>query len=115
MTAPAKPFSRSTALVFVDGSMELLREVADAALAEMPGLTVRVSAAVRKADPREIKEEAHSLKGMLQCLGALPAAAYARDLEQLGRSGDISRAPAVLAALERAIEPFLAALRAAMA
>jgi HPt (histidine-containing phosphotransfer) domain-containing protein len=113
--APVKPFSQSTALIFVDGSMELLREVADAALTETPGLTARLSTAVRAADARETKEAAHSLKGMLQCLGALPAAACARDLEQMGRSGDIARAPAVLVALEREIEKFLGALRAAMA
>ena len=117
MTAPtpaSKPFSRSTALVFVDGSAELLREVADAALAETPGLAARVTAAVRAGDARETKEAAHSLKGMLQCLGALPAAACAKDLEQIGRSGDMGRAHVVLADLEREIAAFIAALRAAM-
>ena len=112
---PNKPFSRSTALVFVDGSVELLREVAEAALTETPGLAARVSAAVKGADAREVRDAAHALKGMLQCLGALPAAACARELEQIGRAGDLARAPALLATLEREIEKFVTALRAAMA
>ena len=110
-----KPFSRSMALVFVDGSVELLHEVAEAALAETPGLAARVAAAVRSADAREVREAAHSLKGILQCLGALPAAGCARELEQMGRGGDLTRAAAVLSVLEREIEKFVAALRAAMA
>jgi HPt (histidine-containing phosphotransfer) domain-containing protein len=110
-----KPFSRSTALVFVDGSPELLREVAETALAETPGLTARVTAAVKGADARETREAAHALKGMLQCLGALPAAAAARELELTGKSGDLARAPALLATLEAEIARFLEALRVAIA
>lgn len=113
--ASPKAFSRSTALVSVDGSTELLREVAATALAETPGLTARAVAAVRAGDARATQEAAHSLKGMLQCLGGRPAGACAFELEQAGRAGDMSRAPALLAALEQEVARFLAALRAAVA
>ena len=54
---------------------------------------------------------AHSLKGELGYLGAAGASQAARELEDMGHEKNLSRAPAVLAVLERELAGLHLALK----
>jgi HPt (histidine-containing phosphotransfer) domain-containing protein len=72
----------------------------------------QIRSAIERAEAPQLRTAAHALKGALAVLGAPAAHAAAEHLELLGRSGDLSPAPAALAILEGAIARLEAVLTA---
>jgi HPt (histidine-containing phosphotransfer) domain-containing protein len=109
---------RAAALAHVGGDPVLLGELAGLFLADCPRLLTALRGALAGENAEGLRVAAHTLKGSLACLGAVPAARQAQQLEGLARGGDLAAAAAALAAVEEALErarPALAELTAAHA
>jgi HPt (histidine-containing phosphotransfer) domain-containing protein len=71
--------------------------------------------AVEGGEAREVEETAHLLKGGSGYMGAVRMVEICTRLQELGISGDLSRAPELIDALEAEFERVHPALRAAVA
>jgi CheY-like chemotaxis protein len=106
---PSKPaeaeasWNRAAALDRIAGDEELLRDLCHIFLEESPKLLHTLQQAVAAGDAEGVMRAAHSLKGEASYLGADGTSHAARQLEEMGRSKDLSRAIDVLAALEREV------------
>ncbi len=110
---PDPPFNRNAALVQVDGDEELLAELAKMLLDELPVHLVALRDAVARGDCKVLERAAHALKGAVGNFAASRSFDRARDLEMMGRAGDLAHAPEALGALEESLqrlEPALARL-----
>jgi HPt (histidine-containing phosphotransfer) domain-containing protein len=99
----AEPFDLSEALARVDGDHELLAEMAELFLEESPRFTSEIRTALEKNDTQTLTYAAHTLKGSVGNFAAPEAAEAARQLEQMGRKGELAGAGVILAQLEAAL------------
>jgi two-component system, sensor histidine kinase and response regulator len=88
-------------LAAVDGDENLMRELVEIFIQECPRLMSEVERAVLRRDAEALAFAAHSLKGSLASLAAGSAAACARGLEEIGRSGRLSAVEHAHAELKR--------------
>jgi HPt (histidine-containing phosphotransfer) domain-containing protein len=95
------PVDLTKALIVVGGDRSLLLELAQVFRDELPDRVAVLRHAVRAADAGEARHAAHALKGALASLGATRGRDLAGELEQLGLSGELGRAPTLLSALEQ--------------
>jgi two-component system, sensor histidine kinase and response regulator len=110
---PDPPFNRNAALVQVDGDEELLGELAKMLLDELPIQLTALRDAVARGDSKAIERTAHALKGAVGNFAARGSFDRARDLEMMGRVGDLAYASEALGGLEESLqrlEPALARL-----
>jgi len=70
--------------------IEILGETIDLYLGESPKLLRRIRDAQKAQDVAELKDAAHSLKSTSAALGAFSLSEVSKQLEEMGRSGDIS-------------------------
>ncbi len=77
----------------------------------VPRLLQDMHAALKSSDGELLQQAAHSLKSSSASLGAMACAESCRQLEDIGRSGEISAASAQLDTLEFEVDVALAALR----
>ena len=96
----------------VAGDPEFLATMVKIFAADAPTRLDAIRAGLADADPRGVEQAAHSLKGALATMAADAAAAEALRLEQLGRSGSLTGAREILAALEHQVEAVTRALEA---
>jgi two-component system, sensor histidine kinase and response regulator len=112
---PATPvLDVEEALARVGEDREFLAELVETFLEECPALISAIQAAVADHDPKALRLSAHTLKGSVGNFGAKAAFDAAGALEMMGRQGELSGAPAALAALEQELarlQPALAALK----
>ena len=99
----AASWSKTEALDRIGGDEELLRDLCQIFLEESPKLMEKLQQAVVAGDSDGVMRAAHSLKGESSYLGAGGTSQAARQLEEMGRSQDLSRARKTLAVLEREI------------
>ena len=97
---------REAAMEQVDGSAALLGEIIALYRSIAPGMMADVRAAVRAGDAGALEHASHALNGCIANLGAKRAGAVALHLEEIGRSGDLGDAEAVLLRLEAEIAWF---------
>jgi two-component system, sensor histidine kinase and response regulator len=110
---PDPSFNRKAALVQVDGDEELLGELAKMFLDELPIQLAALRDAVACGDVKALERTAHALKGAVGNFAARRSFDRARDLEMMGRAGDLAHAREGLEALEESLqrlEPALASL-----
>jgi two-component system, sensor histidine kinase and response regulator len=100
--APPSPvtWDRAKALEKVDGDEQLLQEVIQIFLEESPKQLAELRQAVTEGNSDLLERAAHSLKGELGYLGVLDTCQKARNLEQMGRNGDLDQAAETLAVFE---------------
>jgi len=100
---PAEPASwnKAEALGRIEGDEELLRKICQIFLENSPHLLLKLRQAVASGDPDGVRRTAHSLKGESSYLSASGTSQVARQLEEMGRNKDLSRARDTLAVLER--------------
>jgi signal transduction histidine kinase/CheY-like chemotaxis protein len=103
LPAEAASWNRAEALERIGGDEELLRDLRHIFLEESPKLMRTLQLAVATGDADGVMRAAHSLKGEASYLGADRTSHAARQLEEMGRSQDLSRANDVLAVLEREV------------
>ncbi|MBI4517040.1 MAG: Hpt domain-containing protein [Deltaproteobacteria bacterium] len=93
-----------TALERLEGDHDLLRELVQLFLEEVPDLTRTIHGAVEQRQAKALQQAAHSLKGAAANLSATAVAESAKRLEHMGRDNDFSQAPEALAALQTNLE-----------
>ncbi len=103
---------RTSALQKLGGDEELLLEIIGLYLDDCPKVMERLSAALAEGDAEGVWKAAHRLKGSVGSLAAQPALEAARDLETVGRAGDLEEAAAAFERLEHELERLAAALTA---
>jgi two-component system, sensor histidine kinase and response regulator len=108
LDTPVKPreassWNRSEALGRIGGDEDLLRDLCHIFLEESPKLLQKIEEAVAAGDAQAMMQAAHSLKGEASYLGAGATTQAARQLEEMGRTHDLSRTHAILAVLKREI------------
>ncbi len=107
----AASWNKAEALGRIGGDEELLRELCQIFLEESPKLLEKLRQAVTAGDADAVMRAAHSLKGESSYLGAGGTSQAARQLEEMGRSNDLSRAGDTVTVLEREVAVLHASLK----
>ena len=84
----------------VEGDLELFEEMIELYLSSSPLLLTEIESAVASRDGEKINRAAHTLKGVLKNMCAATCADAALELETIGKSGDLQRAPQSLGTLK---------------
>lgn len=95
----------------MDNDMELIQDCFTDSIETWPQFFKAISSAGQAGDAKALCDAAHSFKGSLQYLAAMPAEAIVLRLEARGRSGDLSGISSDLKSLEmecRALEGYMA-------
>lgn len=82
------------------GDEEFIAEILSDFLAQTPELLTQIETAAANADAGALGAAAHALKGSARSVGADEFAIIAYELEQAGKSGDLSHAPDALQRLK---------------
>jgi two-component system sensor histidine kinase/response regulator len=99
-------FDAAGLLERVEGDTELLREIVDLFAADSPRLLDELRQASAEGDAETLKRAAHTLKGAASNFGATAVMDAARDLETMGREGNLAGAAAVCGRLEKSLRVF---------
>ncbi len=82
------------------GNKKLLRTLITTFLEDAPKTLSLIRRAVAQKDGKKLASSAHALKGSIAIFGAANAVAIARELETMGRSGDLLEADSRVSALD---------------
>ena len=85
----------------VEGDLELFDEMIELYLSSSPLLLTEIESAVASRDGEKINRAAHTLKGVLKNMCASTCADAALELETIGKTGDLERAPKSLGTLKQ--------------
>jgi HPt (histidine-containing phosphotransfer) domain-containing protein len=96
----------------VGGDLELAREMALLFIPDAVRLLAAIRGAAELGDAERLRQEAHALKGAAGNFDAARTVAGAQALELMGKSGDLSRAGAVIDQLQLDTAPLIETLRA---
>jgi len=99
-------------LARLDGDWQLLADLCDLSLTELPRMIQSLSEAVKAQDANAVHRSAHRLKGSLSVFGEGPHTRDCITLEEMALNQDLSRTQEVLCGLERHLEQFNAAVDA---
>ena len=97
-------FDSKTALEQVGGDRDLLKELVDIYAEEYPSQLQKLGEAVENKEADTVRETAHTIKGAVGNFGAHSTVKAALNLENIGKSGDLSVAGDALAALRTELE-----------
>ena len=93
-----------------DDDMDLLGELIDIFLDDTPARMLDLAAAVQAGDPEASMQNAHALKSSCAQLGAMQLSEFCKQVEAMGRAGDVSAAGPVVAAAQAELERVKVAL-----
>ena len=111
-TATAAPSSIDPAILArVGGDEKLLRNITRTFLKDCPAKFAAIEQAVARRDAPALASAAHALKGAVAIFDSGEAVKSARDLQQMGRQGDLANAPGALQRLDEALASLNAKLR----
>jgi signal transduction histidine kinase/DNA-binding response OmpR family regulator/HPt (histidine-containing phosphotransfer) domain-containing protein len=85
----------------VEGDAELFDEMIELYLSSSPLLLTEIESAVACRDGEKINRAAHTLKGVLKNMCAAACASAALELELIGKTGNLERAPQSLGCLKQ--------------
>jgi CheY-like chemotaxis protein len=97
------------------GEPDKLARIVNLFIEDVPIQLAAIRRAVERGDSQEVEEKAHMLKGGSGYMGAARMAQMCARLEELGASGELSRVPELLDAVEREFGRVRPALIAAIA
>jgi CheY-like chemotaxis protein/HPt (histidine-containing phosphotransfer) domain-containing protein len=97
------------------GDADLLTELVNLFIADVPPQLASLREAMESGDASSVKRVAHTLKGSCGNMGAQRMAAICAKLQDIGASGDLTRAPELLKQLEAEFERVRPALEAEVA
>ena len=83
-----------------EGEPDILNELIELFLEEAPPQLAVLREAIEGGDARTVERVAHTLKGSSGNMGAMRMAAVCAELEKVGGSGELRRAPELLERLE---------------
>lgn len=104
-------FDREDLLRRLMGDEELLREVLDMVMQDVPNSIAELSVCLAANDLQTARAKAHALKGLAMNAGCLGLAEVGKQLEQACREADRGRADALLAEARRQFERVQTAVR----
>jgi two-component system sensor histidine kinase/response regulator len=84
----------------VEGEPDLLKELIELYLADVPPQLVALRKAVEAGDAHSVERIAHTLKGSAANMGAVRMRALCTVLQEMGRSEELSAAPGLMSRLE---------------
>jgi CheY-like chemotaxis protein len=99
-----------SALNYVGGDEELLRELTQTFVSECPRWLKALDAALSRNDAAGVSAAAHPFKNSLSVLGAKSAADFAFRLEKMGRGNDLTGSAEVRKTLQAELDELLPAL-----
>ena len=105
-----RTFDEEELLGRVDNDWDFLGETVEMLSADAPGLLGAVRRATEGGDAPAVGRAAHALKGMISNFCAPAALASAFEVEKIGKSGDLTSAPAAVDALSARLDELIAAL-----
>lgn len=88
------------ALSRVAGDEEMLRELAEIFLEESPDWLANIEASIADGEPEGVFRAAHDIKGSTEVFRAESAVQAAKQLEKMGRNGDLEDADEAFGALK---------------
>jgi HPt (histidine-containing phosphotransfer) domain-containing protein len=94
------------------GDVDFLNELIEAYLASSPQLFASMRQAIATGEATALQRAAHSLKTGSSGFGALTFAAQCKELEDMGKAGELGGAESKVAALEAGYAGVVAALQA---
>jgi signal transduction histidine kinase/CheY-like chemotaxis protein len=95
----------------VGGDEKLLKRMIHTFLRDTPKRVAGIASAIRRKDHETLASLAHALKGSVSIFGAEAAHKHSQELQELGRSAELSRASEVLSSLKEDIAKLQANLR----
>lgn len=107
---PLVVFDRDAVLDLVDGEVELLQELAEMFLQDLPSQIELIQKALAVSDPVAVQRVTHQLKSSVGNLGGRSAHRYVRELEQSSREGDLADADEQFAKCQQELAQFSVAL-----
>ncbi|MGA9937437.1 MAG: response regulator [Candidatus Acidiferrales bacterium] len=111
-SASASPSTAHSALLArVGGDAKLLRNITRTFLRDYPAKLAAIKQAIARQDAPALASAAHALKGAVAIFDAADAVESARDLQQMGRQGDLAKAAATCQKLDEALASLNAKLR----
>ncbi len=102
-------------LVRVGNDRDLLRDLCEIFIAELPGMLATLERAVQGGDATSINRTAHGLKGAVSVFGKGICFQKALQLEMAGRENQLGDATVIFAELVRCLETLKVALTQLMA
>jgi HPt (histidine-containing phosphotransfer) domain-containing protein len=107
---PDAPVDQDALLDLVDGDTVFLERLIETFRRDCKAYLRDIRSAIDRGDAEALVNEAHGLKGAAAHLQAESVRAAARRLEEVGRKGELDRAPELAWRLERAVNCLLPAL-----
>ncbi len=104
-------FDWRVALERTNGDHDLLADLAELFLQDSPGIMEAISQAIKCNDSRQLEQAAHKLKGSIGVFGAAKCCEILRNLEEIGRGGDLVNAQGLLTEFESEFDHVQIALR----
>ncbi len=108
---PAAAAADSSLLARVGGDEKLLRSITRTFLNDYPAKLRKIKHAIARKDAPGLATAAHAMKGAVAIFGAGDAVENAVALQQMGRQGNLAKAPASLRNLDEALARLNARLR----
>ncbi|MFM2357228.1 MAG: hypothetical protein RLZZ528_2964, partial [Pseudomonadota bacterium] len=99
--SPLDPKALDRLLDVIGGDREALRDLVQSFLDDGPGLVARLEQAVAANDADALRRAAHTLKGSAADFGATTLASLCREIEALGRAGEVATAASRVEAAAR--------------
>lgn len=96
----------SLALKATEGDAELLCEVIQAFLDEYPALLTEIDEAIQAGDAVAVQRASHTISGTLRLFGEVAPRQLSRELEAIGRSGDLGAAQEMYQVLTASLRVF---------
>jgi HPt (histidine-containing phosphotransfer) domain-containing protein len=109
------PWNISKTLELLGGDLALFQEVMDIFLAEAPIHLAALRLAVERGQAETVEKTAHTLKGELGYLGIPAISQTATQMEEMGRSNNVTGAANLLAQFEADMKGLFTAIRSAKA
>ncbi len=98
----------------LDGDMDLFRELTEIFLNDSVSLLEKIDSALSSGDATMVGKTAHTLKGAVSNFSATRAFEAALNLEKIGKTGDLSKAPEAFEKLKIEVENLKAAMNELM-
>jgi HPt (histidine-containing phosphotransfer) domain-containing protein len=99
-------------LARLDDDRQLLADLCDMSLVELPGMVEPLVQAVQAEDAHALHRAAHRLKGSLSVFGEGPHVQDCEVMEEMALRNDLSETSEILVRLEKHLEQFRTAIAA---
>jgi HPt (histidine-containing phosphotransfer) domain-containing protein len=105
-----RPFDDQELLERIDGDWEFLTETVQMLASDGPALVGQIRDSLAAGDASAVGRDAHSLKGMISNFCSPITQAAALEVENIGKSGDLSCAAAAVETLRLRVDVLIGAL-----